>query len=164
MVDIGAPSSRFHANFGVRLVDTDLTIDNGQSAKSPTYYGTASWNGVDSNVVPGDDSRNYTDVLPSFNFVLDVTDVRRSASAPRVWSRRRTCTSWDSGNSYNFTRQVGSRVNIHTGVEDGFAFASGVAGNPQLDPYRASQFHAAYENYFAPGGLVSVGDLLQAGG
>jgi len=29
---------------------------------------------VDSNVIPVTTKRNYTDVLPSFNFVLDVTD------------------------------------------------------------------------------------------
>ena len=86
-------ADRFHANFGVRVVKTDLTINSGQTAESPTYYGTASWNGVDSNVVPRVTKRNYTDVLPSFNFVLDVTDVRRSASAPRGWYRRRTCSA-----------------------------------------------------------------------
>ena len=31
MVDLGSPSSRFHVNFGVRLVDTDLTINGGET-------------------------------------------------------------------------------------------------------------------------------------
>jgi len=52
MGDIGGPSNNFHMNFGVRVVDTDLTIDNGTAAQVPTFYGTAVWNGVDSNVIP----------------------------------------------------------------------------------------------------------------
>ena len=38
----------------------------------------------------------------------------------------------------------------------GFEFVNGASGNPNLDPYRATQFVLAYENYFAPGGLASI--------
>ena len=161
MQDIGAPSNHFHANFGVRVVETNLTINNGQTAESPTYVGTASWNGVDANVVPRVTRRNYTDVLPTFNFVLDVTDDQKIRfGAARVVSPQ-DLYQLGLGNSYNFTRQVGTRVNIHTGAEDGFAFANGVSGNTQLDPYRASQFNISWEDYFAPGGLVSVGTFYK---
>jgi iron complex outermembrane recepter protein len=60
------------------------------------------------------------------------------------------------GNSYNFTRETGGRTNVNTGAKDGFKFASGSSGNPDLDPYRATQFNLAWEDYFAPGGLASV--------
>ena len=161
MVDMGTPSSRYHINFGVRLVDTDLTIYNGQTAKIPTYYGTASWNGVDSNVVPVTTKRNYTDVLPSFNFVLDVTDSQLVRfSAARVVAPQ-DLYQLGLGNSYNFTRQVGNRANVNTGLKDGFYFDGGSSGNPQLDPYRASQFLLAYENYFAPGAVASVGGFYK---
>ncbi len=43
------------------------------------------------------------------------------------------------GNSFNFTRQTNARTNVTTGLKDGFAFAGGSSGNPQLDPYRATQ-------------------------
>jgi iron complex outermembrane recepter protein len=156
MVDLGSPASRFHANFGVRLVDTDLTINNGATAKIPTYYGTASWNGVDSNVVPVTTKRNYTDVLPSFNFVLDVTDTQKVRfGAARVVSPQ-DLYSLGLGNSFGFTRQVGSRVNVNTGVKDGFYFNGGSSGNPELDPYRASQFLLSYENYFSPGAVAGI--------
>ena len=153
MGDIGGPSDRFHINFGVRLVDTALTIDNGQAAESPTYYGTASWNGVDSNVVPIETTRNYIDILPSFNFSLDVTDTQKIRfDAARVVSPQ-DLFSLGLGNSYNFTR---------SGANSTFVFAGGSSGNTQLDPYRATQFDIGYENYFARGAILSVRGFYKA--
>jgi iron complex outermembrane recepter protein len=156
MGDIGGPSNHFHMNFGVRVVDTDLTIDNGGAAQVPTYYGTAPWNGVDSNVIPNQVKRSYTDVLPSFNFVLDVTEAQKVRfGAARVVAPQ-DLFLLGLGNSYNFTRETNGRTNIRTGLQDGFAFDGGSAGNAQLDPYRASQFNLSYENYFSTNGYVSL--------
>lgn len=157
MGDMGGPANHFHLNYGVRVADTQLQVDNGQSAVVPTYFGTAVWNGVDSNVVPVTTKRNYVDVLPSFNFVLDVTDEQKVRfSAARVVSPQ-DLFKLGVGNSYNFTRNTDpARVNIHTGKPDGFFFINGSSGNPNLDPYRASQFELSYENYFARNGLISV--------
>jgi TonB-dependent receptor len=147
MGDVGGPSDRFHINFGVRIVDTNLIIDTGQSAESPTFYGTQVWNGVDSNVVSVETSRNYIDILPSFNFVLDVTDTQKvRLNAARVTSPQ-DLFSLGLGNSYGFTRQGSSST---------FVFDGGSSGNAQLDPYRATQVDASYENYFARGGLLSA--------
>ncbi len=152
MLDMGSPSSRFHMNFGVRLVNTDLTIDGGAANPHPTYYGTASWNGVQSNVIPVTTKRNYTDVLPSFNFVLDVTESQKVRfGAARVVAPQ-DLYSLGLGPSYNFTRGASNPV---TGAAQ-FKFDGGAEGNPNLDPYRASQFLLSYENYFAPGGLASI--------
>jgi TonB-dependent receptor len=152
MLDMGGPSSRFHMNFGVRLVNTDLTIDGGAANSHPTFYGTASWNGVQSNVIPITTKRNYTDVLPSFNFVLDVTDSQKVRfGAARVVAPQ-DLFSLGLGPSYNFTRGAS---NPTTGAAR-FLFDGGAEGNPNLDPYRASQFLLSYENYFAPGGLASI--------
>ncbi len=161
MVDLGNKGDRFHANFGVRLVATDLTINNAAAAPVPTYYGTASWNGVNSNNIPETHKRDYIDVLPSFNFVLDITEdqIVRVGGARVVAPQ--DLFSLGLGNSYNFTRQVGARVNTNPqstsfGLKDGFAFDGGSSGNPELDPYRASQFNLSYENYFTKGGLISI--------
>jgi TonB-dependent receptor len=156
MGDIGGPSNHFHMNFGVRVVDTDLTIDNGAAAQVPTFYGTAVWNGVDSNVIPTQVKRSYTDVLPSFNFVLDVTEAQKVRfGAARVVAPQ-DLFLLGLGNSYNFTRETKGRTNIHTKDQDGFAFDGGSSGNTQLDPYRASQFNLSYENYFSRSGYVSL--------
>ena len=156
MADVGNQVNRFHLNFGVRFVHTELTINNGASAPVPTYYGTASWNGVDSNVIPNTSKRTYDDILPSLNFVLDVSENEKVRfGAARVTSPQ-DLFSLGLGNTYNFTRQTNARTNIHTGVADGFAFAGGSSGNPNLDPYRATQTNLSYENYFSRSGLVSV--------
>ncbi len=161
MEDIGAPANNFHANFGVRVVNTNLTINNGQTAEVPAYFGTASWNGVDSNVVNKVTERSYTDVLPSLNFVLDVTDDQKIRfGAARVVSPQ-DLYLLGLGNSFNFTRQTNARINVHTGVADGFAFDGGNSGNTNLDPYRASQFNMAWEYYFAPTGLISIGGFYK---
>ena len=161
MADIGGRDDRFHANFGLRFVNTQLTIDNGQTAPVPTYYGTASWNGVDSNVVPVRTGRNYTDVLPTFNFVLDASESQKIRfGAARVVAPQ-DLYRLGLGNSYNFTRQTNARTNVNTGLKDGFAFDGGNSGNTGLDPYRATQFNGSYENYFAPGGLLSVGGFYK---
>jgi iron complex outermembrane recepter protein len=158
MMDMGGPSSRFHINFGVRLVDTDLTINGGESnPEGPTYYGTASWNGLESNIVPVTTKRNYTDVLPSFNFVLDVTDNQKVRfGAARVVAPQ-DLYSLGLGNTYNFTRGANDPV---TG-QARFFFDGGSSGNPNLDPYRASQFLLSYENYFAPGGAATIGTFYK---
>jgi iron complex outermembrane receptor protein len=157
MGDIGSRADRYHINFGVRVVKTDLTVNGAQTNESPTYYGTASWNGVNSNNVPVRTLRGYTDVLPSFNFTLDLTDTQLMRfSAARVTAPQ-DLFLLGIGNSYNFTRTTDpSRTNIYNGTHDGFEFINGNSGNPNLDPYRANQFLIAYENYFSPGAVASV--------
>ena len=49
----------FHANFGVRVVHNQLTVDGGQTnPDGSTFVGTASWNGVNANNVPFQSSRS----------------------------------------------------------------------------------------------------------
>ena len=154
MFDMGGPQSPFHANVGVRVVRTDLTIDNGQSAAAPTYYGTASWNGVDSNVIAIQTKRSYTDVLPSLNLTYDLTPSQKLRFGAAKVSSPQDLFQLGVGNSYNFTRN--SNRTQPNGTVGGFEFINGASGNTHLDPYRATQFLLSYENYFAPGALASV--------
>jgi iron complex outermembrane recepter protein len=156
MADLGSKEDSYHINLGLRLVHTQLTIDNGQANESPTYYGTAPWNGVDSNVVPTATKRSYNDILPSINLTFKLSPEQ----LVRVGAARVTAPqdlySLGLGNSFNFTRQTQGRTNINTGAQDGFAFTNGSAGNPNLDPFRATEFLVSYENYFAPGAIATV--------
>jgi iron complex outermembrane receptor protein len=160
MSDLGAPDDRFHVNFGVRFVDTDLTIDGSAAAENPSYYGTAPWNGVNSNNVPFSRDRNYQDLLPSLNFVLDVTDDQKLRfSAARVVSPA-DLAALGLGDSFNFTRGTAQPTSVHkttsSGATTGFYFDGGSSGNPNLDPYRATQTAISYEYYFAKGAVVSA--------
>lgn len=163
MFDMGRPQNHFHINFGVRFVQTDLKINNAQPAPNATYYGTASWNGVDSNPILTTARRSYTDVLPSVNVVFDPAESQKVRfSVARVVSPQ-DLFSLGVGGNYGFTRETGLRCNIHDTpssgpgcTKDGFAFDGGTSGNAKLDPYRATQGLISYENYFAKGAVVSV--------
>ena len=155
--EMGSPENRYRADAGVRVVATNLTVDNAQQAATPTWYGTASWNGVNSNNIPVTHKRNYVDVLPSLNFSLDVTDTQKvRLGASRVVSPQ-DLFSLGLGNTYGFTRGADG-----PGGQARFQFNGGSSGNPDLDPYRASQFNVSYENYFVENSLLSAGVFYKA--
>ncbi len=157
MGDVGDAENAYHANFGVRVVKTDLEVDGASQVPVPTWYGTASWNGVNSNNAPFTNSRSYTDVLPSINFVLNVTENQKvRMGAARVISPQ-NLMQLGVGNSYNFTRGDDDPV---TG-QARFKFANGSSGNPNLDPFRASQYNLAWEDYVGANGLFSVGTFYK---
>ena len=65
---------------------------------------------MDSNVTPVTTKRNYTDVLPSFNFVPDITDTQKVRfGAARVVAPQ-DLFQLGLGNSYNFTRGANNPV------------------------------------------------------
>lgn len=158
MGDAGDAGGVYHANFGVRVVHTQLTVDGGQTnPNGSTYVGTASWNGVDANDVPFSSSRSYTDVLPSLNFVLNATETQKLRfGAARVVAPQ-NLNDIGRGLQYGFTRAPDG-----PGGQVRFKFNGGSAGNAGLDPFRASQFNLSYENYFARGGLLTAGYFYKA--
>ncbi|HYI63452.1 MAG TPA: TonB-dependent receptor [Allosphingosinicella sp.] len=85
-------------------------------------------------------NRSYDDWLPSANLALDVTsDFVIRLAAARVMARPQL-GNMSPGGSINTTGQL----TITT-------------GNPMLNPFRATTFDAAFEWYFAPESLISVG-------
>ncbi len=161
MGDSGDAAGVYHANFGVRVVRTQLTVSGAQTnPNGSTYVGTASWNGVDANDVPFVSSRSYTDILPTFNFILNLTDAQKLRfGAARVMSPQ-NLQQLGAGLQYGYTRAAPSECLGGAGVC--FKFDGGNAGNSGLDPFRASQFNLSWEDYFAPSGLVSVGYFYKA--
>jgi iron complex outermembrane receptor protein len=158
MADAGEPSDIYHANFGVRIVKTILTVAGGQTnPNGSTFVGTASWNGVNANDVAFSSKRSYTDVLPSLNFVLNATETQKvRLGAARVVAPQ-NLNDIGRGLQYDFTRATDG-----PNGEVRFKFDGGHAGNAKLDPFRASQFSIAWEDYFAPGGLISIGGFYKA--
>jgi iron complex outermembrane recepter protein len=149
MMDIGQPADNFHLNVGARVVHTELNIEQHSPIAGGRYWGSDSWNGVTRDFETGFTDRSYTDILPSANAVLDVTDQHKVRfSAARVMGRQ---NPFDLGRGFarNFTRVT------RDGVE-GFEFTSGTAGNPDLEPFRASQVDLAWEYYFGRQGLVAA--------
>lgn len=151
MADAGDAGSGFHINAGVRIVHTELTINANNTPVTPLWWGTDSWNGVLKNPDAAQTVRAYTDVLPSASAVFDVSESDKvRASAARVVSAQ-NLFNLGQGASYNFTRSSTPGPNL-----DKFLYTNGSGGNPNLDPFRASQFDLAYEHYFSKQGLMSA--------
>jgi TonB-dependent receptor len=150
MADAG--DEGFHLNAGVRVVHTKLTIDSSNTPVTPLWWGTDSWNGVLKNPDAARTVREYTDVLPSVSGVFNINDSDKvRATAARVVASQ-NLFDLGQGASYNFTRSSTPGPNL-----DKFLYTNGSGGNPNLNPFRASQVDLAYERYFGRQGLISVG-------
>jgi TonB-dependent receptor len=150
MADLG--DDGYHINAGVRVVHTKLIIDSSNTPVTPLWWGTDSWNGILKNPDSERTVREYTDVLPQINAVFNVTDQDKvRASGARVVAAQ-NLFQLGQGASYNFTRSSTPGPNF-----DKFLYTNGSGGNPDLDPFRASQFDLTWEHYFGSQGLVSAG-------
>jgi iron complex outermembrane recepter protein len=116
----------FRGNLGLRYVQTDQKSD-GSIAQ-----------GAAGNFVANSISKDYNDWLPSFNFAFDVADdVVLRLSASRTMARA------------NFS-DLASFLELLDTVN------SGNGGNPNLEPYRASNFDVSAEWYLGQEGLLAM--------
>ncbi|MEE2692609.1 MAG: TonB-dependent receptor [Pseudomonadota bacterium] len=147
MADFEDAGGNVHLNGGVRFINTELTVDQGQALPNPTYWGTDSWNGVLRSYERVETTRSYTDILPSINVVWNISDEWKArASAARVVARQ-DLFQLGRGFQTDFTRNPMTNL---------FEFTNGSRGNPELDPFRASQFDVSLEYYFGSQGLFAV--------
>jgi iron complex outermembrane receptor protein len=114
---------RWRGNAGVRFVRTE------QIADGAVLNASGSVKNANGNYDPVHATRTYNDVLPSLNFVYDLQeDLLVRFAAAKVMSRP------------DYT-DVAPRVNLNLGA------LSGARGDPNLDPYRASQADVSLEWY-----------------
>ncbi len=126
----------WRGNIGVRVVQTkDHSIANTVGVSSTTAGAIQNPFGY---YLPTAASKTYTDILPSANFAWDLThDIVLRAAAGRVVARP------------DYAQMVG-----FTSLTD--SLLTGNGGNPNLNPYRATQYDASVEWYFAKQSLLSV--------
>ncbi|MDE1149874.1 MAG: TonB-dependent receptor [Azospirillaceae bacterium] len=159
MADFGGKEDRFHVNAGARLVDTRQTVTAGALPANPIYLSDESWDGSNAITNPNTVTRerDYTDILPSLNIVLDLTeDQKVRFSTARVMSAP-SPYQLGTGAQYNFTRYTDAATG-----KQGFQFTGGSGGNPDLDPFRATQLDLSYEYYFGSQGAVTVGGFYKS--
>ena len=127
-------------NVGVRVEDTDYT----SSGASQTVLSAAPNGGGQniitlSGVVPVSFSGHYTDILPSLNVKLGITDqLIARFDASRVMTRP---TLTDLSPAQSIQTNPGNETITH--------------GNPDLQPFRASQIEGGLEWYFDKYSLLS---------
>jgi outer membrane receptor protein involved in Fe transport len=122
---------RFSGNVGARVIHTDLDITQHLTGL-PGQYGTES-----ADAGPQITRRSYNDVLPALNFALNVTEkmtVRLSASKNMMPLQ---LSQWGGGLQLNY-----SLLETKTGPL--YVVATGnAAGNPNLNPWRSTNFGAS---------------------
>jgi iron complex outermembrane receptor protein len=128
---------RFAGNIGVRVIRTKLRSSGeviaGQTSTADLFTGE----GV--TILPISLSQQYTDVLPSANFKFDVIPDRLIARVAAYRSIYRPEPD-----------ELATRgsLNINT--------LQLTTGNPNLDPFRATNFDVSLEYYFGRDGLISA--------
>ena len=128
-------------NTGFRVEITSFTSEGeGQTVLSAHPNGTGQNVITLSGLTPLNFSGHYTDVLPSFNARLSLTDTLiLRAAASRVVSRP---TLTDLSSAQTITSNPGNeRI---------------TRGNPNLLPFRASQFEFGLESYFNPDSIAAA--------
>jgi TonB-dependent receptor len=118
-------------NIGVQLVRTDQS--------SQAFYKDNATN----QVLPLDQGKKYTDVLPAINLAFMLPD----RQAVRVGLARELARA----------RMDQLKASSEFGAAVGTGIPAGSGGNPFLDPWRANAFDVSYERYFGnAGGYVSL--------
>ena len=140
---IGAMS--YSGNVGVRVIHTNLEITQDRTGL-PGQYGTE----------PSDAGtevtlRSYTDVLPAANFALNMTDKLTLRLAVSKNMMPLDLSQWGGGLQLNY-----SLIYTNTGQQI-FEVAQGTSsGNPNLNPWRSTNYGASLEYYINPTSMVSL--------
>ena len=130
-------------NIGVRVIDTDLSVtQNIVGASQP--YGASQQDGGDQVT-----KRSYTDVLPSLNMAFEFSDqlVVRAAYAETIAPL--DLNQWGGGLAPVYA------INSDTGIFEIISASSD--GNPELDPWRASNYDLSVEYYTGDASMISLG-------
>ena len=134
----------FNGNVGVRLIHTNLDVtqhlsgDPGAYGDEPEDVGTATT------------KRSYQDVLPSANFALDVTDSFKVRLAYSKNMMPLDLSTWGGGLQLNYSLAETPQGPI-------FRVSNGTStGNPDLNPWRSTNFGASAEYYINETSMLSL--------
>jgi TonB-dependent receptor len=132
----------FKANFGVQIVDTDLTVQQ-NLVGAGGQYGASAADAGDTIT-----SRSFTDVLPSFNVVADLNDSMKIRFGYAKNMTLLDLEQWGGAKSLTYALDTNGEFTVRGGSEN---------GNPNLNPWRSTNYDVSFEWYNAPGSMLSVG-------
>jgi TonB-dependent receptor len=134
----------FGANVGVKFVKTDLNIDQHSVSPIPVAYYV---NPHDGGIVKTD--RNFTDTLPVANIFFDLRSNLRLRLAYSKNMQLLDLDQWGGGLTLNYAYTAGPPAV--------FAVYGGQqAGNPELDPWRSTNYDMSLEYYISRSSMVSL--------
>ena len=141
--DLG--SMPFSGNIGVRVIHTNLEVTQHLSG-APGLYGTESAD-IGTQVT----RRSYYDVLPSLNLALDLTQKLTLRFAASKNMQPLDLVTWGGGLELNY-----SLVYLPNGNQLYQVAAGSSQGNPNLRPWRSTNYGASLEYYINPVSMVGL--------
>ncbi|KQN90335.1 TonB-dependent receptor [Sphingomonas sp. Leaf67] len=135
----------FRANGGLQVVNTRLNVRQ-NIVGAPQPYGVS---GVDAGDVVTE--REFTDFLPAFNVAFDVTDKLRARAAFSKTMTVLDFLQWGGGLNVNYA------INTQVNPARFEARTADSRGNPNLNPWRATNAEASLEYYTGRSSLLAVG-------
>ncbi|MCU4675952.1 TonB-dependent receptor [Catenovulum sp. 2E275] len=148
----------YTANVGFRYIKTEWDVlqytRDASTPNTPTYNGVTYSNNGGIPIFDGSRTveNNYEDFLPAINLSFDLTNEQKLR-----FSYTKTVTSQN-------TNQLGGGlvVNYVPGVDENGNSISKVqsasmSGNPELKPWRSTNYDMSYEWYFSDTGLFNLG-------
>jgi len=134
----------YSGNVGARLIHTNLQVTH-DLAGAPGQYGTESAFAGTQYI-----GRGYNDVLPAANFALNITDQLTMRLAVSKNMMPLDLSQWGGG------LQLGYSL-LETKQGPIFAVSQGTStGNPNLDPWRSTNYGLSFEYYINPLSMVSL--------
>lgn len=152
-------SMPWSGNAGMRYVDTTLNVYS--SLTSPSHYvgNGGSWDGVLIRQGTQLTSNRYKTWLPSLNFALNTTSDQILRFAWNRAQSRQNLQQLGGGTSVGYLVN-GNPPKDPTLPQDAQIFINASSGNPNLLPYRSTNYNLGYEWYFAPRSMVSLGTFV----
>lgn len=136
---------RFRANGGLQVISTRLNVRQ-NIVGAPQPYGVS---GVDAGDVRTE--RQFTDFLPSINIAFDVTEQLRARAAFSKTMTLLNFEQWGGGLNVNYA------INTQASPARFEAQSADSLGNPNLNPWRATNVEGSLEYYTGRSSLVAVG-------
>ena len=134
----------YSGNVGVRLIHTNLGVTQYLSGAPGAYGDEPAEAGTTGT------KRSYQDVLPSMNFSLDLTDALKLRLAYSKNMMPLDLSTWGGGLQLNYSLAETPQGPI-------FRVANGTStGNPNLNPWRSTNYGASLEFYINPTSMLSL--------
>lgn len=155
MADFEGGSVPYKLNAGIRIVKTNVEVTSYEAPEGAVNWLLSgdSWNGPGVILLYEEviSSTDYWDTLPSLNFSLDTGENTKLRFAAAKVLARPDLHHIGKGFERLYTRVPDPAGGAY------YAFQGGAGGNPDLEPYRATQADLVYEWYTSDMGLISLG-------
>ncbi len=147
----------FTGNIGLRVVHTSRSVFSNTTDPNQFIGTGGNYNGVDLNLGTTKTDKDYTRVLPDFNLTINTTDRQKLRFAVAKVVGVLDLYDLGAGRVLYYGVNNGRYPNLPSDLQ---VFLQGNSGNPNLNPYQATNYNASYEFYFGHGGILSAAAFL----